>query len=371
MTKVRIGSDYSTQRYARETGLDNLSQAKLKPLADDAGVVSQKQLERVARGAGLDKDGVLSRAERERVDGYLKDRKPIVVGAGGGTALSARAAAKPAEGYIEVEHRMRGSDVVVDFDIGLYQGSGGGARDEHSREIVLQGFSPNGDNAIDFHRYAADGADASVGYATGGTGAGYLMGIADAKKGAVLVNLSAAGAVANQAPEVRTLFSPADLRDDPRIKALARKEGLDPKKLKVDVTSVSFHSDFQKVGGGGHPTMHTLLLSVELREEGSRKKPREADLTVLVNGNPAKSLAKLELGDVEVGVQSSWGFVYPPSVQFDDDDKKPGGGAGRNDRGAGVRTGGGGESPAPTRRRGGGGEGSPVVTPVVRGGGGE
>lgn len=368
MTKVRIDTDYSTQRFARDTGLEKLGQRQLKPLADDQGVVSQKQLERMATGAGLDKDGVLSPAERKRIDGYLKDRQPIVVGTGG-SAVSARAAVKPAEGYIEVEHKLRGTDLVVEFDIGLYQGGSSSVRDEHSREIVLQGFTPNGDNAIDFHRYGKDGADASVGYATGGSGAGYLMGIADAKKGAVLVNLSAAGAVAKQAPEVRALFSPRDLADDPRIKALARKEGLDPKKLKVDVTSVSFHSDFQKVGGGGggHPTMHTLLLSIELREEGSRKKPREAELTALVQGNPAKSLAKLDVADLEVGAQHSWGFVYPPSIKFDDDDKKPAG-TGGGTRDTGVRTGGGGENPSPTpRRRGGGGEGSPVVT----GGGGE
>jgi hypothetical protein len=363
MTRIRIDAHHTTQRLARETGLEKLGQAKLKPLADDKGVVSHTELERLARVADVDTDGVLSADERKRIDGYLKERLSPIVATPGGSAVEARAAAKkPVSGYLEVAHAVKGSDVVVDYDLRL--DGKDGATEHLARQIVLKGITPSNDDAIDFHRYSETGTDSSVGYATGGVGAGYLMGIADAKRGVVLANLSAAAAKKNVAPELRTLFSPADLRADPAVKALARKEGLDPTKLKVTVTSVSFHSDFQEVTRAGtkpHATMHTLLLGLELREEGSRKKPREVQMTSLVTGNPAKGFEKLDAERLEAGVQARWGFIYPPSVKFDED--KPARNTGVRDTGGG---GGGGESVTPTRRRRGGGGEHTVVT----GGGG-
>lgn len=356
MPKVRIDGDtsyYGAQRFAQERGLDKLGQDKLKPLADDKGVVSKEALERLARVADIDTDGKLSPAERKRIDAYLKDRTPVVADAAGGNALALRAGAarKPVEAYIEVEHSVKGKDLVFELDIGVFK-AGSGDRDEYARQFVVKGLTPNTRedfSAVEVHRYGTDGADASVGYANGGVGAGYLAGVADKAKGAVLVNLSAAGAIAKDPPEVRTLFTPAQLAKDPAVKQLAKKEGLDPKKIAVGVLEVSFHSDFVKEGTerAGNPKLHTLMLTLELTEPGSRKKPRTVELSALVEGTPVKALGKLDVQALEPGVQRSWGFIFPPSVELVDDSAPR--------RNSGVRDSGG--------SRGGGGE-------VTRGGGG-
>ncbi|MBI2378749.1 MAG: hypothetical protein HYV07_32440 [Deltaproteobacteria bacterium] len=356
--KIKLDDSYSAQRLAKERGIDRVSKEKLRPIADSKGVVDHSEIDRLARVANLDMDQKLSPAERQRIEAYLEDRsKPIVADAKGSSALDVRAGTrKPVDAYIAIEHRTEGKNLVFTYDVGVYKAGSTSDRDEHAKQIVLKGLTPNtrdGTDGIRVHRYASNGADASVGYESQGSGAGYLVGIADKNKGVVLANFSAAGAIKGDAPEVRSLFSPPALAKNAAVKALAKKEGLDPKRLSVEVLEVSFHSDFQKVRGAKqepHPTLHTLLLTLELKETGSRKKPREVSMTALVHGNPAKALGKLKLDQLEAGVQKHWGFIYPPSVKFEEEKKKPGAGESVDNHShggggeGGVSVGGGGES---------------------------
>jgi hypothetical protein len=362
MPKIRIDPNTSwspnATRFSEERGLHRLGQAKLAPMADKEGIVGLDELERLARVARLDTDGKLTPDERKRIDAYLKERNTPIVGTPNSSAVNVRSSVKkPVDGYVSVDHKVEGKDLVLNLDISADKADKDG-RTEYAKRIVLKGVTPNDREdtrgGVSVQRYGSRGENASVGYATQGGGAGYIVGIADKTKGALLVNLSAAGAIAGDAPDMRTLFSPADLAKNAAVKALAKKQGLDPKKLEVEVLETSFHSDFVDTSRGpraGHAGLHTLLLSLELKEAGSRKKPRQVEMSTLVEGNVTKALARLSLNDLEPGVQSHWGFIFPPSVEIEDDDKKP------NRHEGGVRDSGGGGGEASHVRGGGGGGG--------------
>ncbi len=320
MTVIRIATDprswLSAQRFAEDHGLARLGQKKLATMADDAGVVHLDELQRLARVAAVDDDGVLSRAEAQRVSAYVRDRRAPIVGSANSSAVTARAVKRaPVTGYIAIDHRAEGKDLVFTLDISKHPGTG-----EYAKRIVLEGVAPNERDdatAVSVERYGTRGENASAGYARGGAGAGYIVGIADKDKGAILVNLSAAGALAGDAPDARTLFTPAALARHPAVQTYARKHGLDPRAVHVEVLEVSFHSDFVDRSRGpraSHAGLHTLLLSLELTQEGSRKEPRRVEMSALVEGNVTEPLAKLDVEHLEPGAKIVAGFVYPSAV---------------------------------------------------------
>lgn len=358
-TKIRIDpstSGYPTAKdFAEERGLQHLGSKKLAPMADKDGVVGLEELERLARVARIDTDRKLTPEERERIDAYLKDRGSPIIGVPNSSLVDARSTTrKPVDGYLTVASEVVGKDLVLTFDITAYKGAV--VDGEYAKRILLKGVRPNEREdcaAIRMQRYGSKGENASVGTERAGSGAGYIVGIADKDRGALLVNLSAAGAIAGDAPDLRTLFTPAELAKNPQVKALAKKQGLDPKKLEVEVLQVSLHSDFldgSRGHGAPHTTLHTLWLALELREEGSRKKPRQVDMTTYVEGNVTKPLRKLKLDDLEPGMRAHAGYIYPPSFAIEPREA-PGGSPTHH-------------APNP----GGGGEASTVV---YRGGGGE
>jgi hypothetical protein len=322
MSKIRLDPNpaQGALAFAQERGLHRLGAQKLAPLADEKGIVGLAELSRLVRVAGVDNDGTLSQEERQRIDAYLADRKNVVVGTANSSAVDVRAPVRtPVEGYIQVSHAVGPEGLTFDVDISL--GFGAEPRQEHARRVLLPGLSPKEREsswAVTVQRYGVEGENASTGYQNQGLGAGYIVGVADPKLGAVLVNLSVASVLAKDKPDARTLFSPGELARREEVKAFAQKKGLDPAKLEVEVLEVSFHSDFkveQDDGGDrvADTETHTLALTLELREAGSRKLARTAEFSALVEGNLTKPLRKLEVGAFEAGIGQSMGFTYPPS----------------------------------------------------------
>jgi hypothetical protein len=355
---VKIDPSYSfpksAQQFAEERGLQRLPKAQLKALANEDGVVQLPALELLARGAKLNTDGKLSAAESARIDSYMKDRQPVVAEVGPSSAVALRSTRRKAvEEYVQLEPTVKGGDVVFELDIDPV----GQAK---SRQIALKGFSFKSTDdllgAVTCQRYDAGGHNASVGYEHSGHGAGYMVGIADAKRGAVLVNISNAGALAKDLPDVLPLFTPAELAKLPAVKEAAKKAGLDPKALELSVLRVGFHSDFL-VDNAPSADLHTLVIHLDAKSP--RKSAKELVISAFVEGNPTKALSKLKIDDFEAGATYHAGFVYPAS--FDAKPTPPAGNARVVERE--VR--GGGEASTNVVR--GGGEGS---RNVVRGGGG-
>jgi hypothetical protein len=84
------------------------------------------------------------------------------------------------------------------------------------------------------------------------------------------------------ARDARALFSPARLANDPRVRARARRLGLDVRELVVEVRSVSLHTDSKE------PDSHTLHLRIAVRDRASSR-VYEIETTALVTGNLKKS----------------------------------------------------------------------------------
>jgi hypothetical protein len=356
-TKIRFDNptEYPMAELLRRSGLDRLAKENLRPVADAEGKVGLDELQRLSQVAGLDSDGKLSPAERQRIGEYLEGRKSPVVARLGHSAVDVRSGVRrPVDGYLGLETRRRGDDLALLLDVSIWP-----SRERpdvehsvHAREYVFPGIQPNeGEHSsgVRMQRYGEGGHNASVGYEAQGSGAGYIVGIAAKLQGAVLANVSAAGALAKDEPDVRVLFTPAQLARHADVQALARKEGLDPAKLQVEVREVALHSDFvtTEVEDDGarakdrnrraveappatekvpEANLHTLTLDLVLRERDSRKKPREVSMSAYVKGNVTKPLEKLKigsydadgrfaLGKLEAGVWNTWGFVYPPSFK--------------------------------------------------------
>jgi hypothetical protein len=378
----------SAQQFAKEHGLQRLSKAQLGELANDQGVVGLTALKNLALGATLDTDGKLTAAERARIDSYLKDRRPVVVDLGGSSAVSVRSTRrKPVGEYVKIMATVKGGDVVFELMIDPVGKS-------IPRQVALKGFSLNNTDdllgAVSYERYGEGGHNASVGSQAAGYGAGYMVGIADPKRGAVLVNISNAGALAKDPPDVRPLFTPDELAKLPAVKQAAKKAGLDPKALELSVTKVGFHSDFV-VDNQPSADLHTM--TIHLQAQSPRKSAKELVISAYVEGNPTKALSKMKIGEFEAGANFHFGFVYPASfdeestkrtsAQTDGDGVRGGGegstrggvrGGGESTRGGGVRGGGvrgGGVRGGGESTRGGGvrGGGQRTLGGAVRGGG--
>lgn len=369
MVKIDSTPGYpkSAQQFAKEHGLQRLPETQLRELANDKGVVELPALEQLARGAELVADGKLTAAESARIDRYLTARQPVVADVGAASSqLAVRSSRrKPVEDYVTLEPTVKGGDVVFQVELDP-------AGKLQSRQVALKGFSfKNTDEllgAVSCQRYGAEGRNASVGYERQGFGAGYMVGIADPKRGAVLVNISNAGALAKDLPDVRPLFTPAELAKLPAVKEAAKQAGLDPKALELSVIAVGFHSDFL-VDNQPSGDLHTLTIHLEAKSP--RKAKQELVISAYVEGNPTKALSKMKIDDFEAGASYHAGYVYPASfdakpakttaVDVDDDRGVRGGGEGSTRRG-GVRGGGEGSTRGGAVR--GGGEAS------TRGGGG-
>jgi hypothetical protein len=348
--KSKISIADTSHSYMRDlldsSGLGRLAKEKLRPIADPEGRVGFSELRRLSLVAGLNSDGKLSPEERQRIGRYLEGRKAPVEARIGSSVVDIRSAVRaPVEGWLSIETSQRGNDLAFMFDASISPDPRLGST-HHAHEIIFPGMHANErphSTGVRMQRYGEEGHNASVGGEAQGVGAGYIVGIAARQQGAVLANLSAAGVLAKDEPDVRVLFTPAQLARHPDVQALARKEGLDPAKLQVEVMEVALHSDFVSTEKGPNRNrraaegpmvtrrvpdnkMHTLSLDLVLRERDSRKQPREVSMSAYVKGNVTRPLEKLkigsydadgrfQLGKLEAGVWSTFGFVYPPSFK--------------------------------------------------------
>lgn len=280
-------------------------------------MVCLDELKRLVRVARINDDGVLSPDERQRAHAYLRERANPIVGTANRSLVDVRVMnRKPVEGYVKVEHQADAGSVVFNLDVST------NGHCEHAKKIIVRGITPNSRDdvcfAVNYHRYGVRGENSSVGYQAEGSGAGYLAAISDKERGAILVNLSVAGALAGDAPDVRTLFTAKELAAHPLVKQLARKQGFDPKTMRVELVETSFHSDFVDKSRGpraAHAGFHTLLLRLELSEPGSHKAPRQVQLSALVRGNVLDRLSKLDIDELEEGVFNPSGFLFPASCE--------------------------------------------------------
>jgi hypothetical protein len=301
----------SAAEFAGRHGLTRLGQKSLAVMADVNGTVELDALTRLARVAELNADGVLSRQERKRVDSYLQDLRTPIVATPNASSVDVRCKpVKPVEAYVVIEHGVSENGLALDLEISGRRGVPGHV----AKRIVLKDITPATDEsaeAVRVERYGTRGQNASIGYERNGVGAGYIVGIADKKHGVVLANVSVAGALAGDAPDVHTMLSPAALAHHPAVLELARKQGLAPLKLQVAVLEASFHSDFTE------SSLHTLALELALTEAGSRKAPRRVQMSALLEGDVREPLSRLKLHPLAAGVRVRAGFVYPSNVKID------------------------------------------------------
>ncbi len=357
-----IHFDAKAQSFARATGLDTLGQATLKKLDHDGdGVVTLRAAKALAKEVGLDHDGVLTQQDRKAIRQVLGAERPATPSVGRSSGPSSAVAIRAGdakknlpESYLEA--RSRCTKAGLELSLSADDPKGAGTR--ATRTITLDSLSPT---AVDLLPYAADGSTGMPNSSGGGHmnafGAGLLVAVADARAGVALVDLAAQPFVTGQAPPQRTLFSRDDVLRSDAVKGEARRTGLDPKKLTVDVKDIWLSAGYKD------STTNTLAFHVKISDG---KKSRSFDLSTVLEGNLAKSLTKLSTSALEVGVVASYGWLYPPSIKD---------GADKSSRftsvtdGGAVSRGGGAEGPSNRSVRGGGAEGLSMRS--VRGGGRE
>lgn len=349
MPNIRF--DAKARSFAKQTGLDKLGQETLKKLDRNGdGVVTVTDAKEIARKAGLDKDGVLSRDDRKRIGEALGDsaRTSSTASSGPSSVVAARAGATKAVGdtYMQfsIDHTAGGLKLAMtgDFwnddgrtDVGL------------KNEVVLKGLKAASHDVL---FYATDGATglSRAGGSEGGSAhaAGMLVAVADKERGIVLVDVSGRDFLKGKAPPEKELLSTAQLASNPVVKQAAKKAGLDPKSLEVQLKELhlSYGDDDRK---------NHLAFTMKVKDQNGKSKTLK--LSTFIEGNLAKSPSRLKADDLQVGFEWAGGRVFPPS-------EAPEKVRGFSDEG--------GDSTIPSDR-GGGSESSSTRPRTNRGGGGE
>lgn len=371
---MTVTIDKKARPLARATGIDKLGQSTLAKLdANGDGVVGLRDVQRLAKTAGLEKDGVLSRDDRAKIAAALSEgASSSTRSAGASSALAARAGggAKKLEGvYMRATLSATRDGLRVDASTTLYDAAGRDKVGEKDRAATLAGLRPV---AADVEYYGEDGgvglpnASGRGGgalYTGSAYGGGFLAAVADAKRGVVLVDVAGRAFAEGGAPAVHDVLSPTDLAKDAAVKAAAKKAGLDPRALSVDVVGVHLSAGFRDG--------RTLTLALDATLKDAKGRSADVELSTTLHGDLKKSVAKLSRAPLEEGVRRSAGWLYPPSVDADRPALRGSPAETPSRNGDVARRLGGGEAAAPVRPRVGGGESGSTWRPSPSVGGRE
>lgn len=356
--------DAKAQGLAQETGLDKLGQAKLARLDKNGdGTITLTDVRRVVKDAGLEKDGSLSRADRQRIDAALGGgaKTSSTATTGPSSVVSAMTGGKKtlADTYMSTKVVPSAKGVSISIDGGLWN-AGGGHTGDKSRAAVIPGFEPAAVTVLFYGTEGQTGLPNSsggpekgfVGTAFGG---GMAVAVADKTRGLVLIDVAARDFLDGKQPPHKRLASLPEIAKSPAVRAFAKKHGLDPKSLEVKLTDVKLSAAFVD------SSVNTLVFDAKLTD--AKGKSKSGTFSTYLEGSFAKSVDKMKLDALEAGVEYSWGRMMPPSAK----PKKETGKAKDVEGGAST---GGGEGATTTHDNGtahvGGGEGVHVHT-----GGGE
>lgn len=304
-----IRFDAKARTFAKETGLDKLGQETLKKLDRNGdGVVTVTDAKEIARKAGLEKDGVLSRDDRKRIGEALggSPRTSSTTSSGPSSALAARAGATKtlADAYMDfsITHSAAGMKLTMEGDLWNDEGrTDVGLKNE----VVLKGLKAASHDVL---FYASDGATgiSRSGGSEGGTshGAGMLVAVADKERGIVLVDVSGHDFLKGKTPPEKEILSTAQLASDPVVKKAAKKAGLDPKGLEAQLKEL--HLSY-----GDEDRRNHLAFTLKVKDQNGKSKTLK--LSTFIEGNLAKSLSRLKADDLQLGFEWAGGRVFPPS----------------------------------------------------------
>lgn len=321
MSNIRFAPE--AKKLAKQTGLDRLGQSTLQKLdADGDGIVRLRDTQKLVKAAGLTKDGVLGVAERKRI-------KEVLGGAQNGSSSSAGSSKSPSsaiaakagttsktrkleDGYMQLLVQSFNGNIEAKLDHTSYEPNGS-VSGSSSGKLVIPGFQPTSIEAV--HYNAKGMATTTTGTVphegpisdTSTFAAGALLLVADKKRGAVLIDLPSGDVLAGKQPATRDIFSPEKLAKDPTVKAAAKKLGLSPTKLSVDVIWVDASSGFED--------KLTSTLALELRLRDGNGKSKKQTFSTYMTGSMKKGLSGLSFEKLERGLERSWGWLYPPSAK--------------------------------------------------------
>ncbi len=316
MSNIRF--EPQAKKLAKETGLDKLGQSTLKKLdPDNDGVVRLKDATKLVKAAGLAKDGVLGNDDRKRI-------KEVLGGASNGKAASSAApssavaakvgaakARKLEDGYVELIAKKTSAGVEARVQLTSYDKHGDISNEAKGKLIIANLDAAN----IEAYHYDAKGKSgnpsASVPQSgviseTSAAGAGAVLVVADKKRGVVLVDVVGAELVAGKAPTQRDMYSLEKLAKDPAVKAAAKKLGLSPTKLSVEVLWADVSHGFVDKALG--------TLAMELKLKDGNGKTKKHTFSTYLEGTLKKGLGGLAVEKLESGLDRSWGWFYPPSA---------------------------------------------------------
>ena len=103
------------------------------------------------------------------------------------------------------------------------------------------------------------------------------------------------------------MFSLDKLAKDPAVKAAAKKAGLSTAKLQVEVLWADTSHGFEEKSLG--------TLAMELRLKDGSGKSKKQTFSTYLEGTMKKGLGGLSVDKLEVGLDRSWGWFYPPSAE--------------------------------------------------------
>jgi len=357
MTTTRF--DVKARPLAKQIGLDQLGQAKLKQLDKNGdGVVTITDVRRIAKQAGLEKDQSLSKDDRKRIDLALGGKAPASTT--GTTGPSSAVATMTGTGKKSLV------DMYIDTDVkqtkaGLSLKING----EKSQSLVLKNIDSS---AVDLLFYGVKGKTGmSNSSSAGGTGismtsyaAGMIVAAADKERGIVLVDVAAKDFLDGKQPPQRRILSNSDIAKSAAVKGAAKKAGLDTKELTVKVKEIFLSAAFED------SKVNTLGFEAQVTDKNGKSTTQR--FSTYLGGDLSKSAEKLTLDKLEAGMLNSWGYLLPPSAKPKADTPTHVNNGGGYSGGGGT---GGGEYVAPVHHHHGGGSESSTVVYSGGGGGGE
>lgn len=304
-----IRFDAKARSFAKETGLNKLGQETLKKLDRNGdGVVTVTDAREIARKAGLEKDGVLSRDDRKRIDAALggSSQASSVASRGPSSALAARTGGtkKVGDTYMDFDIKRGAAGLTVKMEGDFWHDT---ARTDIGlkNEVVLKGLKPAAFDVLFYGSGGETGLSRSGGN-DGGTchGAGMLLAVADKERGIVLFDFSGREFLAGNKPGEKELISVDALASDRVVKSAAKKAGLDPKKL--DVQLKELHLSY-----GDEDKRNHLAFTAKVTDGNGKSKTLK--LATFLEGNLAKSLSRVKAADLELGFEWAGGRVFPGS----------------------------------------------------------
>ncbi len=365
---MTIRFDAKAKSLAQQTGLDKLGQAKLAKLDKNGdGVVTLTDVRRLTKDAALDKDQSLSRADRQRIDqalgGAPASSTTTTTGASSLVSTLAGGKKKLADVYISTEVKRTAQGLSISIDGTLYKGSTPDGKKATTQ--VLKAFDPAAVDVLFYSTSGKTGLPNSSGGPEGGfvgsaMAGGMAVAVADKARGLVLVDVAAKDFLDGAQPSHKKLLSLTDITKSAAVRSAAKKAGLDTKDLAVQLKEVWLSGAFED------SKINTIGFEAKITDHKGKSKTER--FSTYLTGDLSKSVDKVAVEKLEVGMASSWGYLLPPSAKKAQEPAAPSpgnGGGGGYVSGGDLHV----HSHNHVHHHVGGGEG--VYVPTYGGGGGE